>query len=527
MRLSGVSGRARRAAVVVFIAAGLLAPTVSSSPPAGADPADDVTEAVDDYQAARAEVASTLATLREAESQRDAAAQEHSDATVALDAADQRLAFQRDRYADLSAEYFVRQGAKDTTVNGSMRLALTGRRERLDQAKAAQKAAKKRFETAAKELGKREKTRLRADADHLAAISRADEARDSADTAIADTGARDLPAIAYIAYRDAAARANQADPDCGLPAAVLAGLGRISSGHGRNQGSNPDHLGRVDPPLRGLRGNRLADTDEGAVDGDSGADRAVGPMQLAPATWIASATDGNDDGATNPDDLFDATATTGALLCRGGATLDTAVALDRAVDQLLGDSPQTTVALGVARRYARTEGLDLGEVPPDPRALVSDGTPQFDTSDTTLAPGDVLGMIDWAMTRLGTPYSQCLGIEARPQDPECPPGTNRFGNGFFDCSGFTLSAYRRIGIAIPPSTYAMEADPRFMATMVADRIDLPAMEPGDVFLMDGHTGMYVGGGMIIHAIGVGLTYEPVPGWVANGTFAVLRPSLLL
>ena len=53
------------------------------------------------------------------------------------------------------------------------------------------------------------------------------------------------------------------------------------------------------------------------------------------------------------------------------------------------------------------------------------------------------------------------------------------------------------------------------------------MEPGDVFLMDGHTGLYVGGGMIIHAIGGGLTYEPVPGWVANGTFAVLRPIDLL
>jgi cell wall-associated NlpC family hydrolase len=136
-------------------------------------------------------------------------------------------------------------------------------------------------------------------------------------------------------------------------------------------------------------------------------------------------------------------------------------------------------------------------------------------------------MIDWAMTRIGTPYSQCLGIDARPQDPECPPGTNRFGAGFFDCSGFVSSAYRRIGITVPATTYAMDADPRFMATRVADRIDLSVMEPGDVFLMDGHTGMYVGGGMIVHAVSGGLTYQPVPGWVANGTYAVLRPSLLL
>ena len=88
----------------------------------------------------------------------------------------------------------------------------------------------------------------------------------------------------------------------------------------------------------------------------------------------------------------------------------------------------------------------MGRVPDDPRAAVGDGSPQFDASDTDLAAGDVLGMIDWAMTRLGTPYSQCLGVEARPQDPECPPGTNRFGAGFFDCSGFVSNAYRRIGI---------------------------------------------------------------------------------
>jgi hypothetical protein len=526
MRLSGLSRRARRATVVVTLATGLLAPVAAASP-ASADPFDDVAEAVDAYQATLDEVRSTRATLLDAEAQRDAAAQERSAAEVALDRTEDRLSYQRERYADLSAEYYVRQGAQDKTANGSMRLALNGRRERLDDAKDAQEAAEKRLETTEKALDNREKVRAKAEADHLEAIAAADEAGGAADAAIGETGARDLSAIAYIAYRDAAAQANDADPACELPAAVLAGLGRISSGHGRNQGSAPDHLGRVDPPLRGLRGGRSADTDGGTIDGDAGADRAVGPMQLLPAAWAEAAVDGDGDGASDPDNLFDATATTAAVLCRGDDALDTALALDRAVGQLLGDTPQTNVALGVARRYARTDGLDLGEVPPDPRAGLSDGSPQFDISDTALEPGDVLGMIDWAMTRLATPYSQCLGIEARPQDPECPPGTNRFGNGFFDCSGFTLNAYRRIGIAIPATTYAMEADSRFMATMVADRIDLPVMEPGDIFLMDGHTGMYVGGGMIVHAIGIGLTYEPVPRWVANGTFAVLRPSMLL
>ena len=464
---------------------------------------------------------------RDAVAQRAAALEQQASATAALAAADASLADQRNRYAALSAEYFVRQGADDKVANNSMHLALSGRRELLDRAKDVQKAATRDLKVARRALDDREKALASATKDHDAAAGVADETGAKADQAIADTGARDLPAVAYIAYRDAAAGAGVAHPACKLSAAVLAGVGRISSGHGRNQGSTLDHLGRVDPPLRGIRGGRAADTDQGTIDGDPGSDRAVGPMQLSPATWAAHATDGDGDGTANPDDLFDASATTAEVLCAPGTALDTFVPLDRATRALLGESQQSTVALGTARRYARTTELDMGQVPADPRANAGDGSPQFDTSDTNFAPGDVLGMIDWAMTRLGTPYSQCLGIEARPQDPECPPGTNRFGAGFFDCSGFVSSAYRRIGIAVPATTYAMEADPRFMATQVSDDIDLSVMEPGDVFLMDGHTGMYVGGGMIIHAISAGLTYEPVPGWVANGTFAVLRPAALL
>ena len=250
-------------------------------------------------------------------------------------------------------------------------------------------------------------------------------------------------------------------------------------------------------------------------------------MQLAPAVWTAFAADGDGDGRTDPDDLFDAARTTAAALCSWGTTLDRFDTLDAAVGALLGEGQQSTVVLGAARRYARTDGLDMGSVPTDPRVVLGDGSPQFDVDGVLLAPGDVPGMLAWAMTRLGTPYSQCLGPDYRPQDPICPPGTNRYGSGFFDCSGFVSHAYRGIGIVVPATTYAMEADPTFMATKVSDRIDLKVMQPGDVFLMDGHTGMYVGGGMIVHAIGRGLTFEPVPSWVANGTIAVLRPIDLL
>ena len=120
-------------------------------------------------------------------------------------------------------------------------------------------------------------------------------------------------------------------------------------------------------------------------------------------------------------------------------------------------------------------------------------------------------MIDWAMTRLGTPYSQCLGPEATgPRTRSARRAPTASASGFFDCSGFVSTRTGASASCVPATTYAMEANPTFMATQVSDRIDLKVMQPGDVFLMDGHTGMYVGGGMIVHAIGRGLTYEPVP-----------------
>jgi hypothetical protein len=513
--------------LVVGLIAALLVPAVGASGGAGAAPSVDVSAAANAYELARSQLATAEAALAQAQARRDAAEQTWSAAVAARAAADADLADQRDRYGTLSAEYFVRQGTGDADVTGSMRLAMAGGRQGLDRAKAAVEAAAGDVAVTAHALADRQADLDRAGQARDTAQAAATEAGQRADTAIAAAGVTDLPAVAYAAYRRAADRADTAHPDCHLPAAVLAGIGRISSSHGRNLGSSIDDLGRVSPALRGLLGTRTADTDGGALDGDSGGDRAMGPMQLTPAVWAAHATDGDGDGVRSPDDIFDAAATTAEALCTTGEALDTFAALDRAVVLLLGEGQQSTVVLGAARRYAHAGDLDLGSIPVDPRVLVGDGGMQFDAGAADLAQGDVLGMLGWALTRLGTPYSQCLGPDVRPQDPVCPPGTNRYGSGFFDCSGFVSHAYRSIGIVIPATTFAMEADPRFMATEVSDRIDLSVMQPGDVFLMDGHTGMYVGGGMIVHAIGRGLTYEPVPGWVTNGTFAVLRPLLLV
>jgi cell wall-associated NlpC family hydrolase len=397
-----------------------------------------------------------------------------------LRAADAGVDTERRSYADLGAASYVRHGNADTRDRQVMVGAMTARRAKLQAALTEQAAASDAYQRALEVREADDRAAAAAEADRVAAETARQEAEGAADAAMVAVGATDLPAIAYLAYRRAADAANAADPACKLPAAVLAAYGRLHWTHGRPSPT---------------------------------------AVQVAPARPPAGDPQG-------PYDLEPAALPVATQLCSGEQALDQHAPLQAALFAIEQDSAKVDIVLAAARRYARTPGLVLGDVPADPY-VVADGVPQFDDGSPPLAVGDVQGMIDWAMTRLGTPYSQCLGPEARPQDPICPPGTNRFGVGFFDCSGFVSSAYRRIGITVPTTTYAMEADPRFMATKVASGFDLALLLPGDVFLMDGHTGMYVGGGQIIHASGGGLTLEPVPRWVAHATFALLRPADLV
>jgi cell wall-associated NlpC family hydrolase len=439
-------------------------------------PADAVGPAVDALRVAVDAVVAAEIAKAEGEQRLVLRRQEEDLARTRLRVADAAVEEQRSLYGALGAASYRRHGVSSTRDHHVMIGALNARKVVLDAALGEQEAADAAYRAA---LAARE-AEDRAVAAAEAARATAEQARATAeadaDAALVAAGATDLPSVAYLAYQRAADDANAADPDCRLPAAVLAGYGRLHWTHGRPSPT---------------------------------------AVQVAPAKPPAGDPEG-------PYDLDAATRPVAEALCADTGPLDKYLPLQKALFDIERDSARVRIVLATARRYSRIPGLQLGTVPLDPYAA-ADGVPQFDDGAPPLAAGDVQGMIDWAMTRLGTPYSQCLGVEARPQDPECPPGTNRFGAGFFDCSGFVSYAYRRIGVTIPTTTYAMESDPGFMATRVATGFDLAVLQPGDVFLMDGHTGMYVGGGQIIHASGGGLTLEPIPRWVAHATFAILRP----
>ena len=72
----------------------------------------------------------------------------------------------------------------------------------------------------------------------------------------------------------------------------------------------------------------------------------------------------------------------------------------------------------------------------------------------------------------------------------------RYGSGgegprYFDCSGFTKSAYARAGIRLPHSSGAQAARARSISRAEA--------RPGDLVVGPGHVGVYMGGGMMIDA----------------------------
>ena len=95
-------------------------------------------------------------------------------------------------------------------------------------------------------------------------------------------------------------------PGCGIGWTTLAGIGSVESRHGTYDGSSVDAFGQVAPIIRGipLDGGpgvaEIPDTDGGAMDGDPVHDRAMGPMQFIPETWLKWGVDANGDGRVDP-----------------------------------------------------------------------------------------------------------------------------------------------------------------------------------------------------------------------------------
>ncbi|WP_031002680.1 lytic murein transglycosylase [Streptomyces sp. NRRL F-5727] len=143
-----------------------------------------------------------------------------------------------------------------------------------------------------------------------------------------------IPATVLAAYRRAEASVRATDPSCNLPWQLLAGIGKVESGQAR--GGRVDANGTtlapiLGPVLDGVGFANISDTDDGAFDGDTTHDRAVGPMQFIPSTWATWGQDANGDGKKDPNNIYDAAQAAGMYLCADGRNLAVKADLDRAI----------------------------------------------------------------------------------------------------------------------------------------------------------------------------------------------------
>jgi membrane-bound lytic murein transglycosylase B len=145
---------------------------------------------------------------------------------------------------------------------------------------------------------------------------------------ISGLAANGIPNVALNAYRVAAARMANAQPGCGIDWALLAGIGREESDHGRFAGATLNADGTSTPriigiPLNGNGTEVITDSDGGGIDGDPIYDRAAGPMQFIPTTWAAYGTDATGDGRADIFNINDAALSAARYLCAAGGNLRT------------------------------------------------------------------------------------------------------------------------------------------------------------------------------------------------------------
>jgi membrane-bound lytic murein transglycosylase B len=146
-----------------------------------------------------------------------------------------------------------------------------------------------------------------------------------------ETGTRvGIPVVAVQAYGYAELVVARTMPSCRLSWTTIAAIAKVESSHGSHNGAVLGVDGAVQPPIFGLpldgKGGRqeIRDTDQGTVDSDTTYDRAVGPLQFIPSTWLAFKVDADNNTIADPNDIDDASLTAATYLCQGGRDMSKA-----------------------------------------------------------------------------------------------------------------------------------------------------------------------------------------------------------
>jgi membrane-bound lytic murein transglycosylase B len=202
-----------------------------------------------------------------------------------------------------------------------------------------------------------------------AIAARAGRAAPADSSVISGLAANGIPTVALNAYRVAAARMANVQPRCGIDWALLAGIGREESDHGRFGGavlhadgvSTPRIIG---PALDGVHWDYIAAPADGlALDGDARFAHALGPMQFIPSTWARYGADATGDGRADIFNINDAALGAARYLCAAGGDLRQRAGRLRAVRAYNSNDQYVAQVLALADAYRRgvpTTGLPVG-----------------------------------------------------------------------------------------------------------------------------------------------------------------------
>ena len=174
---------------------------------------------------------------------------------------------------------------------------------------------------------------------------------------ITGLAANGIPNVALNAYRVAAARMAHDEPSCGIDWAMLAGIGREESDHGRFAGAvlNADGTSTpriIGPALDGTHSDYIAAPANGyALDGDAKYTHALGPMQFIPQTWASYGVDANGDGKADIFNINDAALGAARYLCAAGGDLRTQSGRVRAVLAYNHNDQYLAQVLALAQAY--------------------------------------------------------------------------------------------------------------------------------------------------------------------------------
>lgn len=177
-------------------------------------------------------------------------------------------------------------------------------------------------------------------------------------------GALGIPSIALAAYRNAEQKMAVAAPGCGVSWNLLAGIGRIESGHAG--GGAVDSRGTAISPIYGPSLDGSLPGNETIIQSSAGNRvtyaRAMGPMQFLPGTWARYASDGKGDGVADPQNIFDSTLAAARYLCSGGLNLREQSQVLTAILRYNNSMPYAQNVLGWAAAYAT--GVVPVDLPP-------------------------------------------------------------------------------------------------------------------------------------------------------------------